>query len=48
MPLSVIYQTRPSFGQQIYATENINLLVIYAVMNQITLRPKEIIHMFVA
>ena len=48
MLLSVIYQTRPSFGQQIYATENIHLLVIYAVMNQITLRPKEIIHMFVA
>ena len=39
---------RPSFGEQDYATENIHLLGIYAVVNQVTSRPKEIIHMFVA
>ena len=33
---------------KIYATENKHLLGIYAVVNQVTLRPKEIIHMFVA
>ena len=31
---------------KIYATENKHLLGIYAVVNQVTLRPKEIIHMF--
>ena len=45
MPLSVIY---PSFGQKDYATENIHLLGIYAVVNQATWPPKEIIHMSVA
>ena len=31
---------------KIYVTENKSLLGIYAVMNQVTLRPKEIIHVF--
>ena len=48
VPLSVIYQISASyFGQQDYATENMHLLGIYAVVNQVTLRPKEIIHTFV-
>ena len=49
MPLSVIYQKRPpSFlVNKIDATENKHLLGIYAVVNQVTLRPKEIIHIFV-
>ena len=49
MPLSVIYQTRASFFWSTrYATGNMHLLGIYAVVNQVTLRPKKIIHMFVA
>ena len=43
-----IKHARPSFGQQDYATENIHLSGIYAVVNQVTLRLKEIIHMFIA
>ena len=31
---------------KIHATENNNLLGIYAVVNQLTLHPKEITHMF--
>ena len=48
MPLSVVYQTRAYFlWSTRYRTENKHLLVVYAVVNQITLRPKEIIHMSV-
>ena len=49
MPLSVIYETCASFFlvDKIYATENKHLLGIYAVVNQVILPPKEIIHIFV-
>ena len=49
MSLSVIYQTRVLLlANKIYATKNKHVLRIYAVANQATLRPKDIIHMFVA
>ena len=32
---------------KVYATDNKHLIGIYAVVNQVTLPPKEIIHMFV-
>ena len=43
-----IKHARPSFGQQDYATENIHQLGIYALVNQVTLRPEEIINMFIS
>ena len=48
MPLPVIYQTCVLLlVNKIYATENKHLLGIYAAVNKVTLRPKEIIPMFV-
>ena len=49
IPVSVTYQTcaRPFLVNKVYATENKHLFGIYAVVNQVTLCPKEIIHMFV-
>ena len=35
------------FVNKMYSTENKHLRGIYAVANQVTLRPKEMIHMFV-
>ena len=48
MSLSVIYQTRASFFWSARYTQRYkHLLGIYAVVNQVSLRPKEIIHIFV-
>ena len=48
MALPLIYQTCVLLlVNNIYAMENKHVLGIYAVVNKVTLRPKEIIHMFV-